>query len=128
MSDKYEMNGQIKTIGETKTFGNDFQVREFVIETAEEKYPQMVKFQVIKDGCEKLSDDFNEGEHVTVAFNIRGKELDDGRVFNNLQAWRITHQEGKQTVSEAVSAGDQAVVDQVKASVGGDDSSDSLPF
>ena len=125
MSDKYEMNGQIKTIGETKTFGSDFQVREFVIETADEKYPQKVKFQVIKEGCEKLGDDFNEGDNVTVAFNIRGKELDDGRVFNNLQAWRIVAQEGKQTVTQAKSEAEQAIVDKVQESVGGDD---NLPF
>lgn len=105
MSNKYEMDGQIKVINSTQTFDSGFQKREFVV-TTDEKYPQDVKFEVIKDGCDKL-DDYNVGEHVTVAFNIRGNEYND-KFYVNLQAWRMQHQEGKETIAQAEQAAEEA--------------------
>jgi hypothetical protein len=124
MSDSYEVTGQIKRIDSMREYGDKgFRVREFIIETVDEKYPQPVKLQVVNDACDTL-DEYNIGDNVTVAFNLRGKEMDDGRVFNNLQAWRMDHQEGKQTVAEAET---EAAIATAEAHAAEQDD-DKLPF
>ena len=121
MSDKYEMAGQIKLINSTQTFDSGFTKREFVVTSEDDKYPQDVKFEVVKDGCDKL-DDYNVGDNVTVSFNIRGNEYND-KYYVNLQCWRMEQQAGTQSVAEAkVEAGQDEPV-----SVEGDSSSE-LPF
>lgn len=80
------IKGTIKTIGELQTFDSGFKKKELIIETGGE-YPQLIKFEVIKDTITKL-DAMVEGQEVDVHFNIRGREH-DGRVFNNLQAWKF---------------------------------------
>jgi len=132
MSDKYEMNGQIKVIMDLQTFDSGFTKREFVV-TTPGAYPQDIKLETVKEKCSIL-DTYREGEHVKVSFNLRGNEYND-RYFVNLQAWKIEYAEGKQSMDEAKSEGDkalsaseQAVADKVKDSVGGDDPEDILPF
>lgn len=87
MSKKYEITGTLKVIGETQAFASGFQKREFVIETQEEKYPQMVKLETVKDGCEKLGK-YAIGDVLTVSFNIRGNEH-NGKYYTSLQAWKV---------------------------------------
>lgn len=99
MSNKYELQGQIKLINDTQTFDSGFQKREFVVTSEDDKYPQDVKFEVVKDGCEKL-DDYNVGDNVNVSFNIRGNEFKD-KFYVNLQCWRMEAQAGTQTVAQA---------------------------
>jgi len=119
MSDKHELAGQIKLINDTQTFDSGFSKREFVI-TTEDKYPQDVKFEVVKDGCEKL-DDYGVGDNVNVFFNIRGNEYKD-KYYVNLQCWKMDIQAGTQSVAEArVEAGQ----DEPPENVGDDD---NLPF
>ena len=82
----YELEGTIKVIGNTQIFDSGFQKREFVV-TTDEKYPQDVKLEVLKDNCDTL-DSYNAGDVVNVSFNVRGNEYKD-RYFVSLQAWRI---------------------------------------
>lgn len=82
----YESSGKLKWIGETQTFPSGFTKREFVVTTAE-KYPQDLKFEVVKDRC-ALVDPFEVGQDVTVNFDIRGNEY-NGKYFVNLSAWKI---------------------------------------
>ena len=89
----YKASGRIEKIFDTEQKSASFQAREFVIEVADGKYPQMVKFQLVQDKCE-LADDYNEGDVVTVDFDLRGREW-NGKYFTNLQAWRMTR--GEQT-------------------------------
>jgi len=87
----YEITGTIKVIQETQTFDSGFAKREFVI-TTEDKYPQDVKLEFVKDKVSEL-DAYDTGDQVTVAFNIRGNEYKD-RYYVNLSAWKISKAEG----------------------------------
>lgn len=91
MSQKYEATGQIKIIEPTQSFPSGFQKREFVITTDNERYPQDLKFEVVKDNCAKL-DQFGVGDTVTVAFNLRGNEY-NGKYYVGLTAWKVTNAE-----------------------------------
>lgn len=87
----YELEGEIKLIDEQRTFPSGFTKREFVV-TTDDRYPQDVKIECIKDRC-SLLDGLSVGDKVNVSFNIRGNEY-KGRYFVNLQAWRINKQDG----------------------------------
>jgi hypothetical protein len=84
-----QTKGTVKAIFDTQTFSSGFQKREFVI-TTEEKYPQDIKFEVVKEKCGGL-DRYTVGQQLTVHFNIRGNEF-QGKYFVNLQAWKIEAQ------------------------------------
>jgi len=83
---EYEIEGTIKVILDTQTFGSGFSKREFVI-TTDEKFPQDVKLETIKEKT-GLLDRFSEGQRVKASFNIRGNEH-NGRYYVNLQAWKL---------------------------------------
>jgi single-strand DNA-binding protein len=82
----YELAGTIKVVFEIQSFPSGFSKREFVV-TTEDRYPQDVKFECVKEKTELL-DKFSEGEKVNVSFDIRGNEYND-RYYVNLQAWKI---------------------------------------
>ena len=84
----YEMTGTVKVIMEPQTFQSGFSKREFVLTNEEGKFPQDIAFEFIKDRM-SLLDNVNQGDVVTVSFDIRGREH-NGRYYNNLNAWRIT--------------------------------------
>ncbi len=76
MSQSYDTQGTIHSIGETKEFGqNGFQKREFVIlltgEGENSAYPNYVAFQLLKDKC-ALLDQYQVGNELKVAFNLGG--------------------------------------------------------
>lgn len=83
----YEATGTIKLISDTQTFPSGFSKREFVVTTAHDKYPQDIKFEVVKDRCSML-DKFSEGQEVQVNFDIRGNEY-NGKYFVNLSCWKL---------------------------------------
>ena len=87
-----EIQGKIKLIGETKTFGsNGFRKREVVV-TTEEQYPQHILVEFVQDKCDLLNK-HNVGETVKISINLRGREWTNpqGEVkyFNSVQGWRI---------------------------------------
>jgi hypothetical protein len=83
----YEAAGKIKLINDTQTFPSGFTKREFVVTTSADKYPQDLKFEVVKDKC-SLLDQFEPEQDVTVTFDIRGNEF-NGKYFVNLSCWKI---------------------------------------
>ncbi len=83
----YEVAGKIKLINEVQNFPSGFMKREFVVTTAHDKYPQDLKFEMVKDKCAAL-DAFKSGEEVQVSFDIRGNEF-NGKYFVNLSCWKI---------------------------------------
>jgi hypothetical protein len=83
----YETSGKLKWIGETQAFPSGFSKREFVVTTAADKYPQDLKFEVVKDKCASL-DPFEVGQDVAVNFDIRGNEY-NGKYYVNLACWKI---------------------------------------
>lgn len=85
----YELNGTVKKIFDEKTFSSGFNVREFVVTTDAEKFPQDICLQCVKDKVE-LVNKLKEGDKVKVAFDLRGREY-QGRYFVNLNAWKIDY-------------------------------------
>ena len=83
----YETAGKIKVINDTQSFASGFTKREFVVTTAHDKYPQDLKFEIVKDKCSQL-DAFEVGQDVQVSFDIRGNEY-NGKYFVNLSCWKI---------------------------------------
>jgi len=83
----YDASGKIKLISDTQTFPSGFSKREFVVTTADSKYPQDLKFEVVKDKCAIL-DNYKEGQDVQVNFDIRGNEY-NGKYYVNLSCWKL---------------------------------------
>ncbi len=83
----YTAQGRLKHIGETEQKTDQFQVRDAVIETLDDKYPQLVKFQFVQDRC-NLLDSYELNDLVTIHFDLRGREW-DGKYFTNLNGWKI---------------------------------------
>lgn len=86
MAQGFQLDGRIHLINDIQTFDSGFSKREFVVETGDQ-YPQMVKFELIKERT-SLVDNFNQGDNVTVHFDIRGNEY-NGKYYVNLNCWRL---------------------------------------
>ncbi|GAB5474131.1 MAG: DUF3127 domain-containing protein [Maribacter sp.] len=87
-----EVQGKIKLIGETQTFGsNGFRKRELVV-TTEEQYPQHIMIEFVQDKSDLLNN-YSVGQDVKVSINLRGREWTNpqGEVkyFNSIQGWRV---------------------------------------
>ncbi len=83
----YELTGSVKLIMDTMTFDSGFSKREFVVTTPDDRFPQDIKLECVKDKC-ALLDRIGIGQEVKVTFDLRGNEYND-RYFVNLTAWRI---------------------------------------
>lgn len=103
----YEAVGKIKVINETQSFPSGFSKREFVVTTSNDKYPQDLKFEVVKDKC-SLLDSYETGQDVQVTFDIRGNEF-NGKYYVNLSCWKI------QAVSEASSESPRSSAEVARA-------------
>ncbi len=94
----YKATGRLHKVFDTEQKTASFSAREFVIEMADGKFPQMVKFQLTQDKC-SLIDDYSEGEDISVDFDLRGREWND-KYFTNLNAWRIARAEAQDGASD----------------------------
>jgi hypothetical protein len=81
------MKGAIKLINPINVISDKFSVREFVITTLDEKYPQEVIFQTVNDKMNTIAP-YGQGQVVTVSFNVRGREY-NGKYYNTLDAWKV---------------------------------------
>ena len=95
----YEIEGTIKVIMDVMTFGSGFTKREFVITSGDDKYPQDIKMEFVKDKT-ALLDRFRPGQRVKVGFEIRGNE-NNGKFYVSLSAWRIGAADGSDSGGEA---------------------------
>lgn len=87
-----EIQGKVKMVGETQTFGNNgFRKREVVV-TTEEQYPQHIMVEFVQDKTDLLNN-FSVGQDVKISINLRGREWTNPegevRYFNSIQGWRI---------------------------------------
>lgn len=103
------VTGKLKLKYDTQKVSEKFSKRDFVLSTdLSTPYPQHVSFQVNGDKC-ALLDKFNEGDELTVQFNLRGREWNGPqgiKYFNTLEAWRIEkvgHVENSNTPTNTVS-------------------------
>ena len=92
MAQTFELEGTLKQIYDVQTFASGFSKREFVVEVPDGKYPQMIKFECVKDKTSML-DGVSVGDAVKVAFDIRGSEYKE-RFYVNLNAWKLTKADG----------------------------------
>lgn len=126
----YEAAGKMKWIGETQNFPSGFSKREFVVTTANDKYPQDLKFEVVKDKCPAL-DPFDLGQDVQVSFDIRGNEY-NGKYYVNLACWKIQGSDGSSPAAKpqtnrqsAPSGGNEPLPSDLRND---DDFDDESPF
>ncbi|MBD0823611.1 MULTISPECIES: DUF3127 domain-containing protein [Aestuariibaculum] len=87
-----EVQGRIKMIGETQSFGsNGFRKREIVV-TTEEQYPQHIMVEFVQDKTDLLNS-YQVGQQVKISINLRGREWvnpqGETKYFNSIQGWRI---------------------------------------
>lgn len=121
-----EVQGKIKMIGETKSFGsNGFRKREVVV-TTEEQYPQHILIEFVQDKCDLLNN-YSVGQPVKIGVNLRGREWvnpqGETKYFNSVQGWRIENLAG-QTAGGNVPPADQFE----PANDLNDEDYDDLPF
>ncbi|TAE79112.1 MAG: DUF3127 domain-containing protein [Verrucomicrobia bacterium] len=124
MAQTFETEGTLKLLYDVQTFASGFAKREFVVEVPDGKYPQMLKFECVKDKISML-DGIRIGDPVKVAFDIRGSEYKE-RFYVNLNAWKITKGNG---------GGGESRIEREPTSSSFDsqfdnepDSSDDIPF
>lgn len=124
MSQSFELTGTLKKLFDTQTFPSGFSKREFVIEVPDGNYPQMVKFETVKDRISQL-DSVSVGDELKVSFDIRGNEFKE-RYYVNLNAWRISKADGG---SDSGGGSSQASSSSLDASFDNEpDESDDIPF
>ena len=97
MSQSFEIQGQIHSIGDTMEFGNNgFKKREFVIKLTgageNSAYPNHVALELLKDNC-GIMDAYQLGDEIKAHFNLSGRLWAGNgkgeKCFTSLQAWRI---------------------------------------
>jgi single-strand DNA-binding protein len=88
----FDVVGKLHVSYETKQVSARFTKREFVVEVADGKYPQMILFQLSGDRC-SLLDNHRVGDEVRVTFNVRGREWKspqgETKYFNSLDVWKL---------------------------------------
>lgn len=123
-----EIQGKVKFIGETETFGNNgFRKREIVV-TTDEQYPQHIMVEFVQDKCDVLNG-YQVGQDVKIGINLRGREWinpqGESKYFNSIQGWRIEKLESTpQNLEQA-----KGVIDEAFEPAGSlDNDNDPLPF
>ena len=124
----YEASGKLKMVGEVQSFASGFTKREFVVTTANDKYPQDLKFEVVKDKCAIL-DSYKTGDDVQVTFDIRGNEY-NGKYFVNLSCFKLQSLSGGSSSSSQGAPRSQAASgnEPTMADMRDDDDFDDVPF
>lgn len=120
MANSFELTGTVKHILDLQEFASGFTKREFVVEVPDGNYPQMIKFETVKDRT-KLLDDVTIGDEVQVTFDIRGNEYKE-RFYVNLNAWKLAKTDsGSSSTAPGNSSLDRAFDNEP-------DESDDIPF
>ncbi len=119
MSKAFELEGTMKVILDTVTFQSGFTKREFVVTDDDERYPQDIKFSVVKGNC-ALLDSFKANDRVKVTFSLRGNLYKD-RYYTDLQAFKLEKLEVDGSTTEPIpQPADDFPVDSI--------SDDDMPF
>ncbi len=127
MAQTFELEGTLKHLLETQTFASGFSKREFVVEVPDGKFPQMIKFECVKDKIAML-EGLQPGDQVKVAFDIRGSEYKE-RFYVNLNAWKISKSGGSESGSGPEPDRSARMNSSLDASFDNEpDASDDIPF
>lgn len=99
--------------------GNNWRKREYVLETADEKYPKKIAFTVMNDNIDKFG--LAVGQSVEVEADIDSREF-NGRWYTTVQAWKAT------IVGAAPQAAQSAPSQTPPPPAGGAPKQDDFPF
>lgn len=111
--------------GTSSRTGQPWKKQEFVLETNDSQYPRKCCFTVF--GEDKLQQfNIQNGEEVTVSFDIDAHEY-NGRWFNSIRAFRVSHEQGAPAV-QAAPVAVTAPAPQDTPTAPPADSQDDLPF
>ena len=96
-----EITGNIKLIQDivsgTSKAGNEWSKRTIVV-TTNEKYPQDLAIDFLGDSIKSINN-FQVGNPVTVAINLRGQEY-NGKYYTSINGWKISATVGNVTNGE----------------------------
>lgn len=123
MANNFELTGTLKHLMDLQTFASGFTKREFVIEVQDGNYPQMIKFECVKDKTAIL-DGLSIGDEISVTFDIRGNEFKE-RFYVNLVAWKLSKGEGSSSSGQQAPAAASSLDDQFDNEP---DDGDDIPF
>lgn len=83
----FGITGTLIKVFDTEIKSDKFKTRDFVIQTLDERWPQVVKFQLTQDKVH-LIDACIPGEEVAVTFGLVGRVWND-KYFTNLNAFKV---------------------------------------
>jgi len=116
------VKGKVKVILDLETFSSGF-YKQGVVVTTDEKYPQDIKLEFVKDKTAMLNS-LSVGDDVEISYNLRGNEY-NRKYYVNLEGWKINasgqgaqSQTGEPTYQSPASAPAEPSADD----------EDSLPF
>jgi hypothetical protein len=124
MAQAFQLEGKIHQISDIQTFDSGFSKREFVVETIDGQYPQMIKFECVKERT-ALTDGLNQGDPVNVHFDIRGNEY-QGRYFVNLNCWKLERMGTDGGAAPQEGSGNEPYPSEAPA--GFDENQEDIPF
>ncbi len=119
MGKAFELDGTMKEIKDTQTFASGFTKRECIVTDDDDRYPNDIKFTVVKNNC-ALLDRFAAGDRVRVTFSIRGNYWQE-RLFNDLQAFKVEKLDPDGSTNEPLPVPEEAFEPDVI-------SDDDMPF
>ena len=126
------LTGTLKNKSTVKQVSDNFSKIDFVVTDEDTQYPQHVSLQLTQDRT-SLLDNVNEGDKITVSFNLRGREWTspqgEVKYFNTLEAWKIeVVEKGVAPTSQPKSEFDEYTSKAVNAVVTNPADIDPLPF
>ena len=115
--------------GVSKKTGEQWQSREYVIET-QEQFPKKMCFEVF--GTDKLKEfNIRNNDLIKVHFDITAREY-NGKWYNSIRAWKVEHVNPQiqttETTQVQTSAPIQAQAQAPVAAPAAQESEDDLPF
>lgn len=87
----FEITGTVKTVLPKQVVSEKLTKQVLVIETKDDKYPQVISLEAVNDRC-KMLDNIGVGQDVNIHFNLNGREwTKDGKTsyFNTLSVWKV---------------------------------------
>jgi hypothetical protein len=128
MPNEITIKGTVHELFDTQSFPSGFSKRILVIKTNDEKYPQTIPVEFVKEKCDAL-DQLSIGQGVTAYVNLRGNEH-NGKYYASIQGWKFeAGQEPARTAAHSQSAPKRTAAGGVATTEKGwDDDDTSLPF
>ena len=120
MSERIDINGMVKKVGDEQVFGESFHKKELWLEIdRESKNPQTICVEFTQYNVHKL-DSITEGDEVEISINLRGRYHEPSdRVYNSIVGWFI------KKISDAAPAQSEPADEALE---GDEEYEDSIPF